>query len=712
MKNLFRILAASALVALTFSANAASAALDSTTDRIVVKYKDSGRAQILSASSRDQAQTQTQAQRLSRVSAIAGVNVQGVVKTTATGATVFQLEGRLPLARVRAIASQLAADGNVQYAEPDAHVHALGVTNDPNIGMQWPLKGPTEAVGGANFLQSWALAGTRKVPVAVVDSGILVHTDLAANVLPGYDFVTDTATAGDGDGRDADPTDPGDFCASSNVTSDWHGLKVAGLLAAVANNGIGVAGAAAYNAQVVPVRVLGRCGGYLSDVADGISWAVGADVAGIPTNVNPVKVVNLSLGAGGGTPCYDYLQEAVDTATAHGAVVVAAAGNDGATQVEAPANCRDVISVGAHTVGGDLAAYSNRGSGVTLTAPGGGACAVMTACDQTPTMTLGNDGSQTVGANQDLAYFSGTSAATPHVSAAAVLLFAANPLLTPAQVKDVLTTSARAHPAASSCTLNPGSCGAGMLDTVAALQQVTVPGVSVVYPSRAVAGGTVVQLTASVSGNASLFTYHWVQKSGPAVTLTGADSAMVSFTAPAVKQQDIVLTVQVTSRIAVTASQDVTVKVNNAPTMSLPATAVAQEGVSLSVPLTANDVDGDPLTFDVSGVTGAQVVDGKLVWANPQRTNTSRASQTFTIVVTATDGSGDGSGDVTQSIAVEVDAAPASSGGGSSGGTTSGSGSTSGGSTSTGGSSGGGGGSESVLGLLALAAAAAFRRRT
>src|SRR5690606_31257016 len=143
------------------------------------------------------------------------------------------------------------------------------------------------------------------VVVAVLDTGITRHGDLDANVLPGYDFISDAGKANDGDGRDNDPSDPGDWvtlnqCPGGNraENSSWHGTHVAGTIAAVTNNAKGVAGTA-FGARILPVRVLGTCGGYDSDIADAIVWAAGGSVSGVPTNANPAEVINLSLGGGG-----------------------------------------------------------------------------------------------------------------------------------------------------------------------------------------------------------------------------------------------------------------------------------------------------------------------------------------------------------------------------------------------------------------------------
>src|SRR5690606_15464034 len=159
----------------------------------------------------------------------------------------------------------------------------------------------------------------------VLDTGYADHNDLDANIVPGYDFIIDEAVAGDGDGRDGDAHDPGDWYGG--YASSWHGTHVAGTVAAVTDNGAGLAGVA-YKAKVQPVRVLGHGGGYTSDIADAIVWASGGTVDGVPANENPAEVLNLSLGGDGSCAQDPVTQEAIDGAIERGVTVVVAAGND------------------------------------------------------------------------------------------------------------------------------------------------------------------------------------------------------------------------------------------------------------------------------------------------------------------------------------------------------------------------------------------------
>ena len=273
-----------------------------------------------------------------------------------------------------ALASALEQDPAVMYADPVRRVVAQTTPNDPLFGVQWSL---TDPVAGVNASAAWDVQrGSGGITVAVIDTGTVAHPDLAGRVLPGYDFVTDPDAARDGDGRDADPHDEGDW-AGDNECGDgvpgfdsfFHGLFVSGLIGASTDNGIGIAGMD-WAASILPVRALARCGGTNADVFEGMLWASGVQIAGVPANQHPARVINMSLGGHGA--CDQSIQEAIDDALAQGAVVVVAAGNASQDATAfSPANCSGVITVGAHDVRGSLASYSNFGPRVDVSAPGG-----------------------------------------------------------------------------------------------------------------------------------------------------------------------------------------------------------------------------------------------------------------------------------------------------------------------------------------------------
>ena len=439
----------------------ASAAAPTTTDRIIVKYRDGSTTQMQAAS--------TNSRALQRQSALdssgARFNVRMThLRGTALGANVLRLDHHMTNADAAALARDIAAaDPDVEYAEPDRILRPLFTPNDTYYASQWHYY---ESTAGLNLPAAWDLSTGTGIVVAVIDTGYRPHADLAANIVPGYDFITDTAVSNDGNGRDADASDPGDAivageCGSGYPTQDqsssWHGTHVAGTIAAVTNNGTGVAGVA-FGAKVQPVRVLGKCGGYTSDIADAIIWASGGTVSGVPANATPARVLNLSLG-GSGT-CDTTTQNAINSARSRNAVVVVAAGNSNANAANySPASCTGIVTVAAVNRSGGRAYYSNYGSVVEVAAPGGD----MTSAAANGILSTLNAGTTTPGADV-YAYYQGTSMATPHVAGVVALMLAKNASLTPDQVITMLQSTARAFPATCS------QCGAGIVDAAAAVK--------------------------------------------------------------------------------------------------------------------------------------------------------------------------------------------------------------------------------------------------
>jgi len=392
---------------------------------------------------------------------------------------VLSLPEPVPEDILASMAEQLQVDSVVQYADPARRVFATRVPNDPLYGQQWALTG---APGGINAPAAWDLqVGSPSVTVAVVDTGITAHPDLAGRILPGYDFISDPVRANDGGGRDSDPSDPGSG-TSDNECGDgfpgepsfFHGTFVSGLIAANTDNGIGISGLD-WNARILPVRTLGKCGGTFDDILDGVLWAVGVPVAGVPPNPNPARVINMSLGGLGSCP--QSFQDAVNTALAQGAIIVASAGNASEDASDfAPANCSGVITIGASTRQGDITSYSNFGKRVDLSAPGGdGAVADWI-------LSTGNDGTTGPG-NPDYEFAVGTSFAAPYVAATASLMIARNPNLTPGRIQDIITGTTRNFPFGTACGIS-ASCGSGLLDTSLALQS-TIPGTGMAPPGTA-----------------------------------------------------------------------------------------------------------------------------------------------------------------------------------------------------------------------------------
>lgn len=421
-----------------------------THQRFIVKYRD-GSAPVAN----------TTALASSLKTAAAGIaSSQGralglqQVRRLAVGSTVVRTDRALDQAESELLMRKLAADPNVEYVEVDQIMRATLTPNDTRFSEQWGFGTSNASI---NVRPAWDKATGTGVVVAVIDTGITNHADLNANILPGYDFISDAAMARDGGGRDSNPNDEGDWYGANECgsgipasNSSWHGTHVAGTVAAVTNNSTGVAGTA-FNAKVVPVRVLGKCGGYTSDIADAIVWASGGTVSGVPANANPAEVINMSLGGGGS--CSTTYQNAINGAVGRGTTVVVAAGNSNTNVSSAvPANCPNVIAVAATTSAGARASFSNYGTGIDISAPG-----------QSILSTL-NSGTTTPG-SASYASYNGTSMAAPHVAGVVALMQSVAPSpLSPTQVESIIKSTARPLPGACS-----GGCGAGIIDADAAV---------------------------------------------------------------------------------------------------------------------------------------------------------------------------------------------------------------------------------------------------
>lgn len=382
-----------------------------------------------------------------------------------TGAALVDLGENVTKADVADVVAEYKADPQVAYVVPDRLNKPKADPNDTEYAKQWDLY---ETTAGMNVPGAWSTTTGTGVTVAVIDTGYVTHSDLGANIVAGYDFISDTAVSVDGNGRDSNPADPGDWYATDECgagtgssSSSWHGTHVAGTIAAVTNNGKGVAGIA-YGAKISPLRVLGKCGGYDSDIIDAITWASGGSVSGVPANTNVAKVINMSLGGDGA--CTSATQSAITAAVNRGTTVVVAAGNENDNVANhSPGNCNNVISVAATNRSGAKASYSNYGSLVDISAPGG----------QTSTGTANgilstlNSGSKTP-STESYAYYQGTSMATPHIAGLVALMKSANSSLTPAQIESAIKANARALP--GSCS---GGCGAGLADAAKTVQAVS-----------------------------------------------------------------------------------------------------------------------------------------------------------------------------------------------------------------------------------------------
>ncbi len=353
---------------------------------------------------------------------------------------------------------------------------------DAYYSKQWWLWG----ANGANVSTAWSITtGSPNVVVAVLDTGITKHPDLDANVVAGYDFVSSARAAGDGNGWDADPSDPGD--AKGSQASSWHGTHVAGLIAA-SSNSIGVIGVAP-NVKIQPVRVLGSEGGSTSDLIAGLRWAAGLSVPGVPTNPTPAKVINISMGTDTATPCrlpgqtLGATEEALAAVKAAGVTTITAAGNFNMPAAYSyPGNCYPTINVGATNFSGDRAVYSNYSVidpstgdyvGVDVSAPGGDHTDALGTPEGTNGRILSTINSgKTIPENPDYGYQEGTSMSAPVVAGVVALLYSIRPSLTFEQVWTVAIQPTMTPFREGTVCATKKNCGGGIINAAGAVAAV------------------------------------------------------------------------------------------------------------------------------------------------------------------------------------------------------------------------------------------------
>ena len=453
---------------------------------------------------------------------------------------------------------RLSSQPDVEWAVADERRYIRSAPNDPYfaagqpgvtpaVGQWYPRAPDATLVSAINALGAWAIStGSSQVTVAVLDTGVVYgHPDLAGKLYSGYDFVSDSATSNDGNARDADASDPGDFARpgecgySQAVASSWHGTQVAGLVGAATNNGIGIAGTGR-DVMVLPVRVLGACGGTDSDIIAAMRWAAGltSDVGGgsVVVNAHPAKVINLSLGSKG--VCSQAYIDLMQELTAAGVTVVVAAGNEAGLATDTPANCRGALAVAALRHIGTKVAFSSMGPEIAISAPGGN-CVNLTGECLYPIITTSNAGttgpttSTYTNGSTDVSV--GTSFAAPQVSGTIGLMLSLNPALSPAEIRSALQGSARTFPvsgaapgvlqcqapsstAQGECYCSTSTCGAGMLDAAAALARINpAPTARITVDTSALVPSKSIFVSAAAStaaGSRTLTGYQWTLLSG------------------------------------------------------------------------------------------------------------------------------------------------------------------------------------------------------
>lgn len=358
----------------------------------------------------------------------------------------------LTVAETGQLVARLAEVPGVRFTEKNLRMYPTKVPNDQIYSAQWHYP-------ALNLPAAWDVStGAETVTVAVLDTGVVSHPDLNPRIVAGYDMISDAANAGDGDGRDPNPTDMGGDEPGGG--SSWHGTHVSGTIGASTNNGSGVAGVT-WTTRIMPVRVLGKQGGTSFDIATAMNWATGGLVTGLPTNPTPAKVVNMSLG--GASPPTKTYQDVIDARVPAGAIYVIAAGNENTNaSTSTPCNQQNVICVGSTNFAGKRSSFSNFGTAVDVMAAGG-----------EMTQDLNGDGypdgvlSTSLDDKNQPAYVfnQGTSMATPHVTGVVALMASVSPGLTLSQAETVLKSTASTS---SQCS---EGCGAGLVNAQAALKK-------------------------------------------------------------------------------------------------------------------------------------------------------------------------------------------------------------------------------------------------
>ncbi len=620
------------------------------TDRLIVKWRTEG----LGAVQIDDTAGRTQ--RLAQRSGVALTPVRGIIDRL----DVVRLATPMGGAALQRVIGHLKVDPSIEYVEADERRYALAVPNDPGYAAgsdsfgswqgQWYLHDPDATTPAATgVVSAWDSATGAGLTIAIIDTGVdFTHPDLGVynattnpngKLLPGYDLVCNDSTANclsstltntyyvanDGSGWDADPSDPGDWLTATEIgaggpfyqhgcgggdahdqplDSSWHGTKVAGVAGAITNNGIGQAGVAP-GARLLPVRVLGKCSGYISDIVAGMYWAAGVSyspLSGVPANPFPANVLNLSIGAHG--PCTQTEQDAVTAISLAGHVIVVAAGNEGGP-VDAPANCKGAISVAGIRHAGTKVGYSNvssTGAAVTIAAPAGNCVNVSTthpyALPCLYSIETTTDLGKTAPVAPDYTYAQvngtytgsqlnegsvGTSFAAPMVAGVAALMLEANPYMNSAKVLERLQASAAPFPVPATaptggtchvatlatdgngaytdvqnaeCTCTTATCGAGMLDAVAALAQALRPIAAATASETTASPGDNITLDASTSTAAAGHTivgWQWTSSA----SLSNASSATAKLVFPALRPVTVTLTV--TDDLGRTDSTDLTI---------------------------------------------------------------------------------------------------------------------------------------------------------
>jgi serine protease len=701
--------------------------------RVLVKFRDAG------VTGRAQAQAATD--RVAALATRTGIRFRNS-RTLGPKWHVVELD---PTVSTPEQLVRILADDSVETATLDRRRYPHAVPNDPLYTGQWYLQVSVTTPASINAEQAWGRStGSDGVVIADLDTGIRYeHPDLGraqdgGRVLPGYDFITDARVAGDGDGRDSDPTDTGDFLTPQEAATDffkncggtsnssWHGTRTGGIIGARTNNSEGIAGTT-WSPWIVPVRVLGKCGGFDSDIMDAMLWAAGIHVDGVPDNPYPAQIENLSLGASGA--CGQAYTDVIAAVAARGVLVVVSAGNEGGP-VDEPANCPGAVGVAGLRHAGTKVGYSSLGPEVALAAPAGNCVntAPGTPC-LFPINTTSNSGATTPSSStytDQLNANLGTSFSAPIVSGIAGLMLAVNGNLGAQQMRSRLREGAMAPfpvsadpniplchvptgaptdpPQSSECSCTTDTCGAGMANALGAVTAASRPIAAVTTP---VIAGQNMSMSAAGSAAAcgrTIASYNWTgtglttPPNQAAATFlkptSGTVTATVTVTDDAGKQDsvDVVLTSSTATTAAPSTAGTHACLTSVAPPLPVtvavdPPTVTLLAGASQTFNATVTNSTNTVVSWSVNGVVGGSSTTGTITTAG---VFTAPPSVTTALAVTVTAvWSGDSTRTGSSTVTVNpVPVQPQSSGGG-----------------------GGGGGAFGLLEIAGLAAVGLLRRR-
>jgi serine protease len=554
---------------------------------------------------------------------------------------------------IDATLARLRADPDVESVDIDQRRFPHAVPNDPLFTGQWYEQATQPA--GIDAVTAWdTTTGRSDVVIAELDTGVRYdHPDLLAasangRLLAGYDFVSNSTIANDGDGRDADASDPGDWITTADAAttafsgctvenSSWHGTRVAGILGALSNNATGITGIT-WLPKILPVRVLGKCGGVDSDILDAMRWAAGLHVTGVPDNTHPAQIINMSLGGTGA--CTSAEQTVINEVAAAGVTVVISAGNEGGP-VDSPANCAGVAGIAGIRQVGTKVGFSSLGPEAALAAPAGNCVNASGACLFSIDTSI-NNGTTTPGTNGYTDQMNpnlGTSFSSPIVAGIAGLMTSVNGNLKPAQLIARLKEGAKAFPVSSDttvpnchvpassadlqtseCNCTTSTCGAGMANAPGAIKAALRPIAAIAVPAT-VSAGQNVSLAGTGSAAActhTISTYAWANVGTSTNPIQGANTATATIVAPATGSITLRLTVtddagrQDTADVVVSATSATTTAPANANSGKCPA-AVLPVAVTLT-----------PATVSLQTGTGMQTFTAAV-------TNTSNTAVTWSV---------------------------------------------------------------------------------